>query len=140
MGIINMKAFVIFAILAATAFTSEGEDSDVVTITDANYEATLKDSPFLFVKFYAPWCGHCKRLAPDWDKAATALKEKGSKAKIAKADCTVEKDACSKNEVRGYPTLKFFANGELVEKYAGKRTAEDIIEYVLEKSGEKHEL
>merc|ERR1711862_700593 len=140
MGIINMKAFVIFAILAATAFAIEGEDSDVLTLTDATYEAALKENAFLFVKFYAPWCGHCKRLAPDWDKAATALKEKGSKGAIAKVDCTVEKTTCSANEVRGYPTLKFFANGELVEKYAGKRTAEDIIEYVLEKSGEKHEL
>ena len=130
-----MKVLVLFAILAFTAYAEEGED--VLILTDANYADAMANNEFLFVKFYAPWCGHCKRLAPDWDKAATTLKEKGSKAAIGKMDCTVEKDTCGKNEVRGYPTLKFFANGELVEKYAGKRTAEDIVDYCLEKAGEK---
>ena len=65
------------------------------------------------------------------------LKEKGSATKIADVDCTVEKETASKNEVRGYPTLKFFANGEFVEKYGGKRTLEDIVDYALEKAGEK---
>jgi len=134
-----MKAIFIFAILAFTAFAEEGEE-DVLILTDANYEAALKDNEFIFIKFYAPWCGHCKRLAPDWAKAATQLKEAGVAGKIAKMDCTTEKDSCGKNEVRGYPTLKFFANGEVVEKYAGKRTAEDIVEYVTEKSGGKTDL
>lgn len=130
-------AYLVLVLLAATAMVGSAEDSDVLTLTDATYDAALKDNAFIFIKFYAPWCGHCKRLAPDWAKAATELKEKGSAAKIADIDCTVEKDACSKNEVRGYPTLKFFANGEFVEKYAGKRTLEDIVDYCLEKAGEK---
>merc|ERR1712113_1007116 len=134
----KMKYVALF-LLAAFAVAS-ADDSDVLTLTDATYDQALKDNQLIFIKFYAPWCGHCKRLAPDWEKAATALKEKNSKVKIADVDCTVEKEAAQKNEVRGYPTLKFFKNGEFDEKYAGKRTLEDIVEYCLEKSGEKRDL
>merc|ERR1712110_1002804 len=105
MGIIKM-AIGLLVILAATAVANA--ESDILTITDATYDEAMSSNPYLFVKFYAPWCGHCKRLAPDWEKAATALKEKKSKVKIADVDCTVEKEAAQKNEVRGYPTLKFF--------------------------------
>ena len=123
----------LLVILAATGLVSAA--TDVLTITDATYDEHMKNNEFLFVKFYAPWCGHCKRLAPDWEKAATALKEKGSKARIADVDCTVEKTSASKNSIQGYPTLKLFKNGVEVEKYSGKRTMEDIVDYVLEKSG-----
>merc|ERR1712113_100348 len=134
----KMKYVALF-LLAAFAVAS-ADDSDVLTLTDATYDQALKDNQFIFIKFYAPWCGHCKKLAPDWEKAATQLKEKGSAARIADVDCTVEKEAASKNEVRGYPPLKFFKNGELDEKYGGKRTVEDIVAYVLEKTGEKSDL
>ena len=123
----------LLVILAATGLVSAA--TDVLTITDASYDEHMKNNEFLFVKFYAPWCGHCKRLAPDWEKAATALKEKGSKARIADVDCTVEKTSASKNSIQGYPTLKLFKNGVEVEKYSGKRTMEDIVDYVFEKSG-----
>jgi protein disulfide isomerase len=123
-------------LLALLAFTAIADDSvDVKALTDATYDTTLAENDHVMVKFYAPWCGHCKRLAPDYEKAADMLKEKGSKAVLAEVDCTVEKDTCSKNEVRGYPTLKFFEKGNFVEKYSGKRTAEDIVDYILEKSG-----
>ena len=108
-----MKALVLFAILAITAYAEERDD--VLILTDANYANALANSELLFIKFYAPWSGHCKRLAPEWVKAATTLKDKGSSIALAKTDCTVEKDFCEKYRVSGYPTLKFFAYGELVE-------------------------
>jgi protein disulfide-isomerase-like protein len=60
-----------------------------------------------FIKFYAPWCGHCKKMAPAWDELATKTE---GKLNVAKVDCTSDKGKplCAKFEVKGYPTLLHF--------------------------------
>merc|ERR1739848_622193 len=60
-----------------------------------------------FIKFYAPWCGHCQKLVPVWDELAKKF-ESDAKVKIAKLDCTQAQGVCQENEVRGYPTLAYF--------------------------------
>jgi protein disulfide-isomerase A1 len=69
-------------------------------------------------------CGHCKALAPEYEKAATALKSE--KIPIAKVDCTVETDVCQQNGVQGYPTLKIFRDSKATD-YQGPRTADGIV-------------
>jgi protein disulfide-isomerase-like protein len=112
------------------------EQSDVLVLTDGTIDEALRENEYILVEFYAPWCGHCKRLAPEYEKAATLLKERGSKAKVAKVDSTVEKNSASRFGIRGYPTLLFFKNGEQLEKYSSQRTAEAIVEYCQTKAGE----
>jgi len=89
-----------------------------------------------FVKFYAPWCGHCKKLAPTWDELAQKVDaDKDSKATIAKVDCTKSQSVCQEMEVRGYPTLAYFRKGEKVEAYKGGRSLKDLSDFVASMSG-----
>ena len=111
------------------------EASNVLTLTDSTIDQALKDHAYILVEFYAPWCGHCKRLAPEYERAANLLKEKGSAAVVAKVDTTVEKAAGASYSIRGYPTLLYFENGQMVEKYSGARTGEDISNYLIGKVG-----
>jgi protein disulfide-isomerase A1 len=115
---------VVASVLLATKVAAEG---DVKSLTKDDYEVTLESTPLALVKYFAPWCGHCKALAPEFAKAATALKEEN--ILLAEVDCTVESDICNEVGVRGYPTLKVYRNGKPSD-YKGQRTSESIISYM----------
>jgi protein disulfide-isomerase A1 len=112
-------------ILAALSFVMS-----VNVYTDANIEQALKENPYVMVEFYAPWCGHCKRLQPEYEKAAEIV---GGKAVLAKVDATIEKESAKKFNVQGYPTVLWFVNGEMKEEYEGDRKAEEIAKWIVKK-------
>jgi len=103
-------------------------EDQVLVLTEANFDEQVKANPKMLVKFYAPWCGHCKKLAPEYEKAAEMLEGKG--VVLAKVDATVEKDLGTKFAVKGYPTLMWFADGNEPQEFDGGRSAEGIVEWI----------
>lgn len=86
------------------------------------------------INFYAPWCNHCKELAPQYAKAASALKAQSPSLMAAKLDSSVEKKITERYGIKGFPTILFFSDGDYVE-YKGEREATDIINWYKKKVG-----
>lgn len=106
-----MKIQILFC-LALLAFAEFETDEGVIVGTDDNLADVLASQDKILVEFYAPWCGHCKKLAPEYAAAAEELGSQDPPIKIVKVDATENKDSASKYGVQGYPTLKWFVGGE----------------------------
>jgi len=116
----------------------EPSNEDVIELTDGNFDRKVLESEDMWlVEFFAPWCGHCKNLAPHWAKAATELK---GKVKLGALDATMHQGKAAEYGVKGYPTIKFFPPGkktsDSVQEFDGGRTANDIVAWALDKLAE----
>jgi protein disulfide-isomerase A1 len=118
-------------LLAGLSGVLADDPSDVLSLTQDNFDSTVNPAELILVEFFAPWCGHCKALAPHYEEAATTLKER--KIPVAKVDCVDQPDLCQKHGVTGYPTIKVFRNGTPTD-YPGPRKADGIINYMVKQS------
>ncbi|XP_071109645.1 protein disulfide-isomerase A3-like [Haliotis cracherodii] len=122
-------------VVVALALIAAAHASDVLEFTDTDFKSKAALHELILVEFFAPWCGHCKKLAPEYEKAATTLKSNDPPVALAKVDCTVQTEVCKQYGVSGYPTLKIFRNGEFAEEYNGPREAGGIVKLMKSKAG-----
>jgi protein disulfide-isomerase A1 len=109
-------------------------DEGVLVLTDSNFDAELAKHENLLVEFYAPWCGHCKKLAPEYAAAAAVLAQQDPPQYVAKVDTTEQTALGERFEIKGFPTLIWFRNGKR-EDYTGGRTKDTIIQWINKKTG-----
>ena len=111
--------------------SEDNDPGDVVVLDDNNFDSTVMNSDDIWlIEFYAPWCGHCKNLAPKWKKVATKLL---GKVKLAKIDAEKNKIKAAEYGITSFPTIKVFEKGpKSIEKaytYNGDRKAKDLYKY-----------
>ncbi|XP_061780820.1 protein disulfide-isomerase A3 [Nerophis lumbriciformis] len=119
-------------LLFLVALAGFARASDVLDYTDEDFGTKIGNHDLALVEFFAPWCGHCKRLAPEYEVAATRLK---GLVALVKVDCTANSEICGKYGVNGYPTLKIFREGEVSGPYEGPRTADGIVSFLKKQAG-----
>lgn len=113
-----MKVFILFTLFTLSTAT--------VYLKTDDFESKTQGKK-AFVAFKAPWCGHCKKLKPEWDKLSENVE-----VLIGEVDCTVEKDLCAKHGVQGYPTIKY-STGFGWKKYEQGRDYDTLEKFVEQK-------
>ncbi|EWC74451.1 protein disulfide-isomerase domain, partial [Plasmodium falciparum UGT5.1] len=107
---------------------------DVIELNDSNFESltqlsTGNTTGSWFIKFYAPWCSHCKAMSKTWAQLATELK---GKINVAKIDVTLNSKTRKRFKIEGFPTLLYFKNGKMYDYKNHDRSLEAFKNFVLE--------
>ena len=132
---------------------SNGEDA--ISLDEETLQYAKDENDYLFVDFYASWCNHCQDLAPTWEALAELMLDASERlgnqhpnevtsedyaeaekvqvpVMIAKIDCVIHHALCTQNEIRAYPTLRLFVDGQKWKggDYRGHRTLLHMVEWL----------
>lgn len=133
------------AALAHLAFAGFYDSSPVLELDPSNFDSVVLTNDTSIVEFYAPWCGHCRNLQPEYVKAAKHLQDI---AVVGAVNCDEAKNKplCSKYRVEGFPTLIVFRPPKVdldktthkkythaTEVYLGARKAKQIVDFVTDR-------
>jgi protein disulfide-isomerase A6 len=115
---------------------TSARDSAVLDLTPKNFDKlVLKSGKPTLTEFFAPWCGHCKNLAPVYEELAQNFAH-SDKVQIAKIDADDHKELGRRYGVQGFPTLKWFdGKSDKPEDYNGGRDLESLSKLITEKTG-----
>ena len=133
-------------LLPLTSLSFSSDESNTLTQNstatgEKDFDAIIKANDFVVAEFYAPWCGHCKTLEPEYKKAAAELEKGDSGIKLVKIDATLEenKPLAEKFAVKGFPTIKIFRGKDPspagASEYGGPRDAEGIVSHLTKLAG-----
>lgn len=134
------RVLIIFFVLLASYYVIEADDAKqfVLTLDLSNFTQTITKHDFVLVEFYAPWCGHCKELTPEFENAASILSTNDPPVVLAKVDANDEnnKDLANEYDIKSFPTLKIIKDGgKTIQNYKGPRVAEGIVAYMKKQTG-----
>ena len=116
----------VLAVVAAVVAATPRAAANVIPLHDDDFAAALKNVPQAFVEFYAPWCGHCKKLEPEYNKAANYFSG-STYIKFFKVDATVEKKLSKEYAIDGFPTIIHCTNYSGVCRFAHRLAKESLI-------------
>jgi protein disulfide-isomerase A6 len=113
----------------------------VEVLNKKNFNKVIGKDQHVLVKFYAPWCGHCKRLAPVYEEVAAAFEKDSDKIIIAEINADEEKDIAKKYDIKGFPTIKLFtAKTTTPIDYNNDRTVEAFVDFIEHETGIKAKI
>jgi len=121
------------AFVKSEEIPADNDNADVKVAVGKNFDdLVINNEKDTLIEFYAPWCGHCKKLAPTFEELGKALKNEPG-VQIVKMDATLN-DVPAPFVVHGFPTLYWFPKSKSPQKYEGGRDVNDFIEYISKHS------
>ncbi|KAF0757818.1 hypothetical protein AaE_004138, partial [Aphanomyces astaci] len=134
-----MRTFLVAAVAAMAAAVTSTQvpklDQDILkthTVPAPNaveFDKLLAEKDVVFAKFYAPWCGHCKSLAPTWKQLSAAFSVLDNAA-VVHIDCDKHESLCTTHGIEGFPTLKLY-RGTKFEEYEGQRSVGALSDFLV---------
>lgn len=126
------SSFIVLSCCIISISTLYSSGDAVIQLNSSNFNSLVKNSNDIWlIEFYAPWCGHCKNLAPEYKKAAEALK---GVVKVGAVDMTTDQNVGAPYNIQGFPTIKLFGtNKNSPVDYNGQRTAKAMVDFCLSK-------
>src|SRR6266536_5431914 len=126
------------SLLLACLASYAAAQSAVLDLIPDNFDKIAIGGKPALVEFFAPWCGHCKNLAPIYEQLAKDFEFAKDKIAIAKVDADSEKSLGKRFGIQGFPTIKFFdGKSDKPEDYNGGRDLESLSEFITKKTGIK---